>query len=191
MFQKLFPFLSKVAHFRILTTCLQCYEKTLSLVVTILCFEINKKINKLIELEMIFLPFTLYHLFQNICSWTLYKVVSSSQIILPGLLLSAFLFPPFPSTALLTEVSLLNCLEMIKQLSSSHFPCSSLFTLHFLSSFSTLALLSEIMVFSYVFSLLPSPPTFLAQVSLSWSPGPWTCIKGEERGKQVVSSSRS
>lgn len=109
---------------------------------------------------MIFLPFTLYHLFQNICSWTLYKVVSSSQIILPGLLLSAFLLPPFPSTALLTEVSLLNCLEMIKQLSSSHFPCSSLFTLHFLSSFSTLALLSEIMVFSYVFSLLPSPPHF-------------------------------
>lgn len=84
---------------------------------------------------MIFLPFTLYHLFQNICFWTLHKVVSSSQIILPGLLLSAFLLPTFPSTALLTKVSLLICLEMLKQLSSSHFPCSSLFTLHFLSSF--------------------------------------------------------
>lgn len=94
---------------------------------------------------------TLHDLFQNICFWTLHKVVSGSQIILPSLLLSAFLFSTFFSARNPITDLLRNAQTPIYSFLPSY-P-------FLLSSFCL-----EIVVFSYTVSLPPSHRTFFPQV---------------------------
>lgn len=81
----------------------------------------------LVELEIIFLPITCYHLVENICFLTPHQLVFSLQIIWSTLVLSAFLLP-YSARSLITN--LLVCSETSKhrRLLAS-LSCSSLFSL--------------------------------------------------------------